>query len=103
MPVRKQAAQQGGGGGTDVGGLIKKLAGGQGQGGQDQLAQTLSAARSGSGPTVGNSYLPIDFANDIPDDVLPEDLGMSDEQFADAIRSSQIADSLQGFNWSAGV
>jgi len=100
LPPNKRVAQQGGGG-TDVGGLIKKLAGGQGQT-PDQFAQALSAARTGSGPTVG-SYLPPDYANAIPDDVLPEDLGMSDAQFADAIRSSQVADALQSFNWSAGV
>src|SRR5215471_21620864 len=92
LPPNKRVAQQGGsGGGGNVGGLIKMLAGGQGQGSQDQLAQALSAARSGSGPTVG-SYLPPDYANAIPDDVLPEDLGMTDAQFADAIRSSQVAD-----------
>jgi len=85
MPARKGTVQQGsGGGGGNVSSLIKTLAGGQGQ-------------------TAGGSYLPIDYANAIPDDVLPEDLGMSDAQFADAIRSSQVADALQSFNWSAGV
>ena len=103
LPPRRQAAQQGGGsGGIDVNALIKKLAGGQGQT-PDQLAQALSAARTGSGPTVGQSYLPVDYANAIPDDVLPEEVGMSDAELSDAIRSSQVADALGGFNWSSGV
>src|SRR5215471_15114887 len=115
VPARppKQASGGGGGGGSDprMAELIKKLTGG-GAGQSDQLAQALASARTpDSGPTigqsylssdpasVGDSYLPVNFAGD-PD---PDIQYFTNAQLSDAIGSAQAADALSGFNWAAGV
>src|SRR5215475_11746105 len=114
MPRPPRAASQGsGGGGQGVGDLIKRLTGTQGQ--KDQLVEALLAARTGSGPTVGqsylptiadtlgSSYLPLDNVSAQDLGILPQDLGMTDAEFSDAIGSARAADALSGFNWAGGV
>jgi hypothetical protein len=108
-PPTRGAQQGGGGGGGDI---TKKIIEAIGRGQQSQVSSAIDQARGAqlsdiipddyAGMDLANQPTVGDLANAVPD-VLPDDYAGTDAQVADAINSAQLADTIGGFNWAAGV